>query len=812
MLVLELLGTLSLRGDTHPVPLAAQQKRRLGLLAILALGGRQGLSRDRIEAYLWPESSGELARHALDQAVYAIRHALGSDFILSTGRELRLNPGFIHADVWDFEEAIRARDWTTAAGIYRGTLLEGFHFADSRELESWIDAERARLRLEYQTAIEFLANRSAEAGDHPQSVAWWRKLANSDPLSAGATKRLMLALAAAGDRAGAVRHARNYQALVRQELEIEPDSEIERLASTFSHPGITETAGTEASEVADALRAPASNSGETLTTASESLLKRRWDQRPVRIATSIGAGIVVTIAILAVAERKTLSASVFPATRDVAVSASGNLDASASSANGPINTVAVIPFANTGGNPQDEYFSDGMTDELAYALSRLPGVRVAGRSSSYAFKGKSLSAQEIGKALNVSSVVEASVRRSGQRLRLIVELTSTKSGQIMWSAPFESSTASDVFQVQDNFTRAIVGALTPALGARATADAASTSRGTDDPEAYDLYLRGRYFFARRGAAGLKRAIAYFAEAAAKDPKFARARAGMSMAYGVIEFFASVSTDSTRALALKNGEMAVALDSSLGDAHLALANVLTVYTRLNDADVEYQRALKLQPDDPTTHEWYGENLSKLGRVDEALAEERRAEALDPLSPVIAVEVSMALFITRRFREASTWSLRALELDSTLTLAEEQLDWDYIFAGQAEKGVQVMERSFARDPGQSASRGNMILSYAASGRWDDVRGLYRELTRKSAHASDDDLLDAYLAVGDRQKALDVFEHMSRHGIGDLGPGCDPSLDLLHNEPRYLAVIHRFGVGLCPVMTAWPIKPPPAGWNAL
>jgi DNA-binding SARP family transcriptional activator len=246
MLVLELLGTLSLRSDTRPVPLAAQQKRRLGLLAILGLGGRQGLSRDRLEAYLWPESSGELARHALDQTVYAIRHALGGDFLLSTGRELRLNPQLIRIDAWEFEDAIRARDWTTAAGIYRGTLLEGFHFADSRELESWIDSERARLRLEYQTAIEFLANHSAEAGDHSQCVTWWRRLANSDPLSAGATKKLMLALAAAGDRAGAVNHARHYQELVREELEIEPDSEIERLASTFSHPAITETVGTAA--------------------------------------------------------------------------------------------------------------------------------------------------------------------------------------------------------------------------------------------------------------------------------------------------------------------------------------------------------------------------------------------------------------------------------------------------------------------------------------------------------------------------------------------------------------------------------------
>src|SRR6266436_196621 len=244
MLILELLGTLSLRNETGPVALAAQQKRPLGLLAILGLAGRQGLSRDRIEAYLWPESSGARAQHALDQTVYAIRHALDSDVILATGRELRLNPDLVQVDVWAFEEAIRAGQWTAAVGHYKGPLLDGFHFADSHELESWIDTNRTRLRLEYQKAIEFLANLAAEAGDHSQSVTWWRRLANSDPLSAGATKKLMLALAAAGDRAGAVKHARLYQELVRQELEMEPDSEIADLAAALSRHAITQTVTT----------------------------------------------------------------------------------------------------------------------------------------------------------------------------------------------------------------------------------------------------------------------------------------------------------------------------------------------------------------------------------------------------------------------------------------------------------------------------------------------------------------------------------------------------------------------------------------
>src|SRR5213592_26959 len=249
MLILELLGTLSLRNETHPVPVAAQQKRPLGLLAILGLSARQGLSRDRIEAYLWPESSGARAQHALDQTVYAIRHALRSDFILSTGRELRLDPDLVRVDVWEFEEAIRAGRWTAAVGHYKGPLLDGFHLADSHELESWIETNRTRLRLEYQKGLECLANLAAEAGDHSQSVVWLRRLSNADPLSSGATKKLMLALAAGGDRAGAVKHARVYQELVRQELEMEPDAEIEDLAAAVSRPAITATADVAAAPV-----------------------------------------------------------------------------------------------------------------------------------------------------------------------------------------------------------------------------------------------------------------------------------------------------------------------------------------------------------------------------------------------------------------------------------------------------------------------------------------------------------------------------------------------------------------------------------
>jgi DNA-binding SARP family transcriptional activator len=237
MFVLELLGTLSLRSDSRPVSVAARQKRPLGLLAVLALGGRHGMPRDRIEAYLWPESGNGSARHALDQTVYASRHALGTDVVLSSARELRLNPDLLSVDVWSFDDAIRACQWTTAVDCYAGPLLDGVHLADSRELEALIDAERARLLMEYLGALTSLVQAAEQLGDDAQRVVWCRRLANADPLSAGGTKALMLALVATGDRAGAVRQARLHQELIRQQLEMEPDAEIEQLAVSISRAG-----------------------------------------------------------------------------------------------------------------------------------------------------------------------------------------------------------------------------------------------------------------------------------------------------------------------------------------------------------------------------------------------------------------------------------------------------------------------------------------------------------------------------------------------------------------------------------------------
>ena len=238
MLVLELLGRLALVHDDGVVPAEARQRRRLGLLAILALGGKHGISRQRVEAFLWPESTAIRSRHALDQTIYAIRRALGVDVIAASGRELSLNPRLIVVDLWQFDDAVLASDWAAAIRAYKGALLDGCHLGGSHELDEWIEAERARRVQQYLHAIESLADRAEEAGDLRRHIALRRDRVQADPLSAAATKKLMAVLVAAGDRAAAVKHGREYQEVVRRELEIEPDGEIEKFLIELSQQGL----------------------------------------------------------------------------------------------------------------------------------------------------------------------------------------------------------------------------------------------------------------------------------------------------------------------------------------------------------------------------------------------------------------------------------------------------------------------------------------------------------------------------------------------------------------------------------------------
>ena len=226
MLRLNALGCLTVFGESGPMSGAAAQPRRLAILALLARAGERGITRDKVAAILWPDADDERARSTLSKTLYTVRRDLGSEDVIVGTKDLRLNPEIITTDVAEFERAIAEGEYEKASAIYRGPFLDGFRLPGAAEFDRWVDTERAALRHDYEVVLETLARRSSEQGDYIAAARWWRMLAALDPFNGRHALGLMRAMEAAGDRAGAIQHARIYDTLVHEELDLPPDPEV----------------------------------------------------------------------------------------------------------------------------------------------------------------------------------------------------------------------------------------------------------------------------------------------------------------------------------------------------------------------------------------------------------------------------------------------------------------------------------------------------------------------------------------------------------------------------------------------------------
>ena len=470
------------------------------------------------------------------------------------------------------------------------------------------------------------------------------------------------------------------------------------------------------------------------------------------------------------------------------------------------HTIAVLPFQNTGGAAQDNYFTDGLTDELAYALGRLPGVRLAGRTSSYAFRGRAATVQQIGRELGVAEIVTGTVQRAGDRLRVTAQLVGTSDGRVVWDSVYESRSG-DVFALQDRLTRAMVNALAPALRVGgANVRIADASRGTADPEAYDLYLKGRYSFLQRGAANLNRAIGYFRQALARDPGFARAEAGLAMAYAELPPFLADPNDSATALAMAAARRAVALDSTLGDAQLALGFALDLQMRFREALTHYRAGVRLDPSSATGHHWLGFSLINLGRTDEGVREMLRATELDPLAASPASAAGFALLFQRRFGEAEAAARRSLALDPTFTFGTLTLGLAQTFGGRPDSAVQTLEGGLRLHPDDSRIASALVLAYGTAGRWADAARMRAELHRSGGDVSGGiDAGVAELVFGNATPLLRLLTSAAgqRRFVDEGGAfGCNPLLDPLWTDARFHAAMRGLTVEACPLARPWPI----------
>jgi len=454
---------------------------------------------------------------------------------------------------------------------------------------------------------------------------------------------------------------------------------------------------------------------------------------------------------------------------------------------GSISTLAVLPFANTSGNPQDEYFSDGMTDELARALSRLPQLRVASRTSSYAFKGKPAPVQQIGHALNVGGLVEGTVRRAGNRLRVTAQLTDANTGLVVWTDGFERP-ADSVFQVQDELTKAIVTELEPRLRGEAAESVASESRGTSDPQAYDLYLRGRFEWNKRTISSILEGIKDFDRAVARDSSFARAYAALASSYALLpekggydSFAVRESLTRTRMAATR----ALALDSTLAEPHAAVAVALTSNWRWAEAQQEHVRSIALNERYPTAHQWYAFWLQDVGRSEEALAEIKRARELDPLSQVIADNLCQRAAMLGAFRlaEIPCKEARDAKMFDGPALAE-------MLRGQYDSAAADWKRALI----PHSAPGLAAYSLARGGHRGEALAMLKEFERNGAKEPLNVAL-AYVGLGDKDNALLWLDRaVDRHEdtlIDYATPVAGPILAPLRGDPRFQKIIDKMGL---------------------
>ena len=455
-------------------------------------------------------------------------------------------------------------------------------------------------------------------------------------------------------------------------------------------------------------------------------------------------------------------------------------------------SVAVLPFTNLSSERENEYFSDGMTEELITALGKVEGLRVAARASSFAFKGKPLDVGQVSRALNVGAVLDGSVRRSGRRLRVTAELVNARDGSRLWADSYDRELR-DVFRVQDELARAIVGALRVPLRLAARSDTTIVRAATKDPEAHDLYLQGRFLWNQRTYESLQRAADFFERAATRDPAYAQAYAGLADTYIVLPQYGAIRPRDALAKARRAVERALILDSTSAEAHASLGTVRLYEYDWRGAETEFRRALALNPSYATAHQWYGLYLSWVGRPDEALTEVERARALDPLSRIISSVLGSRLALSGRYDDAIRQLRSTLRLDPNFVPAQAWLCTVYLMKGDARSAITACER-VATLTNRRFGLGGLVSAYAAAGDHARAMVVLRELEARASreYVSPWQFAEAYLGLGDRDRTFAWLDSAyAAHDPFLLTTIVSPLWDPVRSDPRFARLRARLGL---------------------
>ena len=449
-------------------------------------------------------------------------------------------------------------------------------------------------------------------------------------------------------------------------------------------------------------------------------------------------------------------------------------------------SIAVLPFVDMSQNKDQEYFSDGLAEELIGLLTRVPELRVPARTSCFYFKGKQATITEIAQALNVAHVLEGSVRKSGNTIRIAAQLIRADTGFHLWSQTYDR-TLDDIFKVQDEIAGSVVRALCDAL-LRLPARTASLNS-----EAYQLYLRGHFHWNRRSPEEFRKAIRFFQQAIAVDPNYAPAFTGLADCYSLLPIYDRMSKATETMPQAKTAILrALAIDDNLAEAHASLGLILAIFDfEWAAAERQYQRAIELNPNSPVPHQWYGELLVNTGRIDAGLAEGRRAVDLDPLSQVANLALGIQLNSARRYDEAIA------QLQKTLTLGRNFADTNYfLFEAYANKGLyQEAVAVYARQKqldGEPAAV-DAFKDAVAKDSWPGFLQHRIHSLEAQEQPECDEIASFYARVGDLDRAFAWLEKSYASRSARLTHlKVDARYDNLRADARFADMLRRVGLG--------------------
>jgi TolB-like protein/DNA-binding winged helix-turn-helix (wHTH) protein len=455
----------------------------------------------------------------------------------------------------------------------------------------------------------------------------------------------------------------------------------------------------------------------------------------------------------------------------------------------PIHSIAVLPLENLSGDTNQEYFADGMTDALITDLAQISSLRVISRTSAMHYKGSHQPLPEIAKELNVDAVVEGSVTRSGNRVRITAQLLEARLDRHLWARAYDRDVR-EIVSIQQDVADSIISEIQPKL--RPQGSASVTRKRQVNPEAYDAYLQGMYFWHKFTEAGDRRALEYFEESIRKDPSYALGYAGLSNAYSELAYYVrplDIMPKSEEA-----AEKALKIDDTLPEAHAALGWVKWVYDwDWPGAEKEFQRAIQLNPGYALSHGMYALYLDSMGRFEEAFREFQSARELDPVALGLIRSTAEHFRFMRQYDRAIAENRRALDMDPTFENAHESLAYAYVNKGMYEESIKEMEQLASSD-GEHDLAQTMKIAFAHSGYKGALKSrlkYYKDRRKAGAHVNFWDEALTHAQLGNTDLALQALEkaYDEREDITDLA--VNPSWDSIRADPRFQELLRRVGL---------------------